>query len=226
MAIRSSHNQLKLHRQPDFDSDSSFVRDYLVNELRIHESRLVPLRSPEEYEKALRDGPGKDGVAAVVDERAYIELFLSNRCEFGIVGQEFTKNGWGFAFPRNSPLAVDVSTAILQLSENGDLQRIRDKWLLRKACSLQGAEIAVDRLELKSFWGLFVVCGLACVLALAVYIVLMIRKFGRHCPVEAEGSIRRRSSPSESIHSFLSFVKEKEEDVKARSSRERQLEDI
>ncbi|KAF3493588.1 hypothetical protein DY000_02055951 [Brassica cretica] len=217
---------LETNNDPIGYPQGSFVRDYLVNELRIHESRLVPLRSPEEYEKALRDGPGKGGVAAIVDERAYIELFLSNRCEFGIVGQEFTKNGWGFAFPRNSPLAVDVSTAILQLSENGDLQRIRDKWLLRKACSLQGAEIEVDRLELKSFWGLFVVCGLACVVALAVYIVLMIRKFGRHCPVEAEVSIRRRSSPSASIHSFLSFVKEKEDDVKARSSRERQLEDI
>uniref|UniRef100_A0A1J3HDH0 Glutamate receptor n=1 Tax=Noccaea caerulescens TaxID=107243 RepID=A0A1J3HDH0_NOCCA len=204
----------------------SFVRDYLVNELGIHESRLVPLRSPEEYDKSLREGPGKGGVAAVVDERAYIELFLSSRCEFGIVGQEFTKNGWGFAFPRNSPLAVDVSTAILQLSENGDLQRIRDKWLLRKACTLQGAEIEVDRLELKSFWGLFVVCGLASVLALAVYIALMIRQFGRHCPEEADGAIRRRSSPSARIHSFLSFVKEKEEDVKARSSRERQLENI
>lgn len=121
---------------------------------------------------------------------------------------------------------MDVSTAILQLSENGDLQRIRDKWLLRKACSLQGADIEVDRLELKSFWGLFVVSGVACVLALAVYTVLMIRQFRRQRPEEAEGSIMSRSSPSARIHSFLSFVKEKEENVKARSSRERQLEDI
>ncbi|CAA7019317.1 unnamed protein product [Microthlaspi erraticum] len=217
---------LETNNDPIGYPQGSFVRDYLVHELGIHESRLVPLQTPEEYDKALRDWPGKGGVAAVVDERAYIELFLSNRCEFGIVGQEFTKNGWGFAFPRNSPLAVDVSTAILQLSENGDLQRIRDKWLLRKACSLQGAEIEVDRLELKSFWGLFVACGLACVLALAVYIVLMIRQFGRRCPEEADGAIRRRSSPSARIHSFLSFVKEKEEDAKARSSRERQLETI
>lgn len=87
---------LETNNDPIGYPQGSFVRDYLVNELRIHESRLVPLRSPEEYEKALRDGPGKGGVAAVVDERAYIELFLSNRCEFGIVGQEFTKNGWGF----------------------------------------------------------------------------------------------------------------------------------
>ncbi|XP_010550509.1 PREDICTED: glutamate receptor 3.6 isoform X3 [Tarenaya hassleriana] len=202
----------------------SFIRDYLVNELRIHESRLVPLRSQEEYDKALREGPGKGGVAAVVDEHAYIELFLSNRCEFGIVGHEFTKNGWGFAFPRNSPLAVDFSTAILQLSENGDLQRIHDKWLLRKACSLQGAEIEVDRLELKSFWGLFVVCGMACLFTLLIYSVLVIRQFCRYFPQEAEASTRR-SSPSARIHTFLSFVNEKEEDVKGRSKR-RQFEDI
>ncbi|RYR78988.1 hypothetical protein Ahy_A01g003846 [Arachis hypogaea] len=33
----------------------------------------------------------------------------------------------------DSPLAIDVSTAILKLSENGDLQRIHDKWLTRSA---------------------------------------------------------------------------------------------
>ncbi|KAH1043846.1 hypothetical protein GYH30_025595 [Glycine max] len=34
------------------------------------------------------------------------------------------------AFPRDSPLAIEMFTAILKLSENGDdLQRIHDKWL-------------------------------------------------------------------------------------------------
>ncbi|XP_028795296.1 glutamate receptor 3.6 isoform X2 [Neltuma alba] len=71
----------------------SFSRNYLIEEIGIDESRLVPLRTPEESAKALRDGPKKGGVAAYVDERAYIELFLSSRCEFSIVGQEFTRNG-------------------------------------------------------------------------------------------------------------------------------------
>lgn len=75
---------------------SSFVRNYLVEELGILESRLVPLNLPQDYEKALKDGPNNGGVVAVVDERPYIELFLSTRCQFSIVGQEFTKNGWGF----------------------------------------------------------------------------------------------------------------------------------
>lgn len=74
----------------------SFARNYLIEELKIDASRLVALNSPEECAKALKDGPHKGGVAAIVDDRAYIELFLSTRCEFSIVGQEFTKNGWGF----------------------------------------------------------------------------------------------------------------------------------
>ena len=74
----------------------SFSENYLTQELNIHKSRLVPLNSASDYEKALNDGPDNGGVAAIVDERAYMELFLSSRCEFGIVGQEFTKMGWGF----------------------------------------------------------------------------------------------------------------------------------
>ncbi|CAN6541381.1 unnamed protein product [Malus baccata var. baccata] len=74
----------------------SFARNYLVDELNVDESRLVPLIMPEDYAKALKAGPHKGGVAAVIDERAYIELFLSSRCDFSVVGQEFTKTGWGF----------------------------------------------------------------------------------------------------------------------------------
>ncbi|XP_022741195.1 glutamate receptor 3.6-like [Durio zibethinus] len=199
----------------------SFARNYLIDELKIDASRLVPLNSPEESAKALKDGPDKGGVAAMVDDRAYIELFLSTRCEFSIVGQEFTKNGWGFAFPRDSPLAVDMSTALLKLSENGDLQRIHDKWLLRRACSYQGAKMEADRLQLKSFWGLFVICGLACLIALFVYFFKMVRQFSRHYAEELELSGQR--SQSARIQTFLSFVDEKEEEVKSRSKR-RQLE--
>ncbi|KAJ7953238.1 Glutamate receptor [Quillaja saponaria] len=98
-------------KEPIGYQQGSFARNYLIEELRIDESRLVPLRTTGDTAKALKDGPHKKGgVAAYIDERAYMELFLSTRCEFSIVGQEFTKNGWGFAFPRDSPLAIDVST--------------------------------------------------------------------------------------------------------------------
>ncbi|KAK4261655.1 hypothetical protein QN277_004619 [Acacia crassicarpa] len=187
----------------------SFAENYLTEELNIMKSRLVPLNSPSDYEKALKDGPANGGVAAIIDERAYMELFLSTRCEFGIVGQEFTKMGWGFAFPRDSPLAIDMSTAILKLSENGDLQRIHDKWLSRSACSSEGSKQGVDRLELKSFWGLFLLCGIACFIALLCYVLRMAYRFSRHSDSNLAGS-----SHSARLRSFISFVNEKEDEGK------------
>ena len=70
----------------------SFAENYLIEEIGIPKSRLVALGSPEEYASALENGT----VAAVVDESPYIQLFLSSHCKFKIVGQEFTKSGWGF----------------------------------------------------------------------------------------------------------------------------------
>ncbi|KAM5554250.1 glutamate receptor 3.6 [Rosa sericea] len=188
----------------------SFAEAYLTDELNIHHSRLVALNSPEDYEKALKKGPSAGGVAAVIDERAYMELFLSSRCGYSIVGQEFTKMGWGFAFSRDSPLAIDMSTAILKLSENGNLQKIHDKWLMKSACSVEGAKQAVDRLQLKSFWGLFLLSGIACFLALLLYVLRMVRQYYRHADsdIECSQSIER-------LKSFVSFVNKREQEVKS-----------
>lgn len=83
-------------REPIGYAKGSFAVNYLTTELNIQKSRLVPLESPEEFEKALKAGPSQGGIAALVHERAYMEPFLSTRCEFSIVGQQFTNMGWGF----------------------------------------------------------------------------------------------------------------------------------
>ncbi|KAL8251540.1 hypothetical protein R6Q59_035233 [Mikania micrantha] len=207
-------NSLQSSKDPIGYQQSSFVRNYLIEELGISETRLVPLNLPEDYEKALNYGPHNGGVAAVVDERPYVELFLSTRCQFSIVGPEFTKTGWGFAFPRDSQLAIDISTAILKLSENGELQRIHDKWLTRSACSSQGTKFAVDRLELKSFKGLFLICGVACLLALFIYLGLIIRQYTKHKPDLSEPS--RPNLKSGGLKTFISFVDEKHDSARAR----------
>ncbi|MED6119246.1 hypothetical protein PIB30_009892 [Stylosanthes scabra] len=187
----------------------SFAESYLAEDIGIPEKRLVRLGSPEEYAKALQLGSKNGGVGAIVDERPYIEIFLSTQCTFKIVGQEFTRSGWGFAFPRDSPLAVDLSTAILQLSETGDLQRIHDKWMTISSCSLDHSEIDSDRLQLKSFWGLFLLCGMACFLALVIHFVqIMVRM--RHAPPPPEAA-SNSSSISGRFQRFLSLIDEKEE---------------
>lgn len=127
------------------------------------------------------------------------------------------------AFPRDSPLAVDLSTAILELAENGDLQRIHDKWLLNIACLTQNTKFEVDRLDLKSFWGLYLVCGSACLIALLIYLILIVKQYKKHYVGEVEPSVGRSTGSSSHIRTFLSFVDEKESEVKNRSKR-RQIE--
>ena len=90
------------------------------------------------------------------------------------------------AFPRDSPLAIDMSTAILSLSENGELQKIHDKWLKKSICGPQSSQS--DQLNLESVWGLFLVCGVAFVIALLVYFWLMFCKFKQSCPEISESS--------------------------------------
>ena len=73
----------------------SFVLDYLIS-INIQKERLKPLPTMADYANALRLGPDKGGVAAVVDELPYVQIFLGTHCGFTIAGQEFSKGGWGF----------------------------------------------------------------------------------------------------------------------------------
>ncbi|XP_057543563.1 glutamate receptor 3.6-like isoform X1 [Amaranthus tricolor] len=188
----------------------SFSMNYLHVDLRFPKSQLVPLNNEDEYEEALRKGPKNGGVAAIVDDMSRIENFLSRRCHYTIRGQTFTRNGRGFAFPKGSQLAVDMSTAILKLSEDGDLQRIHDKWLTKSACRSQDSKLTVDRLELNSFWGLFFICGVACFFAFIVYCIRLVKKFMRHRRSSEEDSDCQRPQRS-CLRRFLAFLNEKEE---------------
>ncbi|KAI4317046.1 hypothetical protein L6164_024957 [Bauhinia variegata] len=211
-------DSLKSSDEPIGYQVGSFAERYLSEDIGISKSRLVPLGSPEAYAKALQLGPKNGGVAAVVDERPYVEIFLSTQCTFRVVGREFTRSGWGFAFPRDSPLAVDLSTTILQLSENGDLQRIHDKWLIRSGCSLDNAEIESDRLQLKSFWGLYLICGIACFLALFIYFLQIMLRLRHSAPTQPAPNVSSR------FHRFLSLIDEKEDQSKSGRRKRAQVE--
>ncbi|KAF8391512.1 hypothetical protein HHK36_023817 [Tetracentron sinense] len=221
-------DSLILSAEPIGVQDGSYALNYLTAELNIAKSRLVTLKNQEAYVTALQRGPKNGGVAAIVDELAYVEVFLSNtKCQFKIVGQEFTKSGWGFAFPRDSPLAVDLSTAILTLSEHGDLQRIHDKWLSRRSgCPMQANQVGAYRLSLRSFWGLFLICGIAFFLALTVYFSRVVCQFRKYRPEEAEvvepdgsGSSSQHPSHSTTFKHLIDTLDKKETEIKNKPKR-------
>lgn len=206
--------------QPIGIQDGSFARKYLVDDLNIAESRIVTLKNMEDYIDALQRGPEAGGVVAVVDELPYIEFLMSStQCKFRTVGQEFTKSGWGFAFQRDSPLAVDLSTAILQLSESGDLQRIHDKWLNKKECTT--VDVDSNKLALTSFWGLFLICGIACFITLTIFFARIFCQYNKFIPEsekidEEIQPVRRSRRPSRtpSLKKWMVFVDKRESEVK------------
>ncbi|XP_027187243.1 glutamate receptor 3.4 isoform X2 [Cicer arietinum] len=206
--------------QPIGIQDGSFARRYLIDELNIQPSRIVTLRDPKAYIDALMRGPSGGGVMAIVDELPYIELFMSStNCKFRTVGQEFTKSGWGFAFQRDSPLAVDMSTAILQLSENGDLQKIHDKWLLKHDCTAKVDDVDSNELSLNSFWGLFLICGIACLLALIAFSVRVFCQYMKFIPVSEDIDQENPPGipgikPSRSFKDLIDFVDTREKEIK------------
>ncbi|XP_045803815.1 glutamate receptor 3.7-like [Trifolium pratense] len=197
----------------------SFAYSYLTDNLYVSKSRLVSLGSPEEYAVALRNGPSGGGVAAIVDELPYVELFLSKETEFGIIGQPFTRSSWGFAFQRDSPLALDMSTAILKLAESGELQKIHERWFCKMGCpGERKSNPKPDQLHLISFWGLYLSCAVISVVALVLFLLRMISQYvgfkQRQKDIVAPSSEQSKSHCSRVVVNFFNFIDEKEEAIK------------
>ncbi|KAI3695485.1 hypothetical protein L1987_78482 [Smallanthus sonchifolius] len=204
----------------------SFAYTYLAESLFAPRSSLIPLGSPDEYEKALRLGPHNGGVAAIVDELPYVELFLLDHEDFAIVGQPFTRSGWGFAFKRDSPLATTLSLSIMQLSENGKLQKIHDEWFCEKGCS-SGVrrENEPNQLQMSSFYGLYMICGIFSLTALVLFLLQTVRQYIYYKQKQMLDprslSFPASSSSSSSsrgcygvLFNFCDFIDEKEEAIK------------
>ncbi|CDY48271.1 BnaA05g10830D [Brassica napus] len=206
--------------------DGAFAYKYLVNELNIPPSRIIALKDEEEYLSALQLGPRAGGVAAIVDELPYIKALLSNsNCKFRTVGPEFTRTGWGFAFQRDSPLAVDMSTAILQLSEEGKLENIRKKWLTYShECLMQIADKENYQISVQSFWGLFLICGIVWFIVLTLFCWkvfwqcerLRTEEEGDEVRVSEEASSSRsgRSLRAASFKDLIKVVDKREAEIK------------
>ncbi|KAI7728134.1 hypothetical protein M8C21_007129 [Ambrosia artemisiifolia] len=203
--------------------DGSFTGTYLAESLFVHRSYLIPLGSADDYAKALRLGPHNGGVAAIVDELPYIELFLSAHNDFAIVGQPFTRSGWGFAFKRDSPLATTLSLSIMQLSENGKLQEIHEKWFCKKGCSSGvGRDNEPNQLQMSSFYGLYMICGVFSLTAFVLFLLQTIRQYIYYKQKQmldpSSPSFPASTSTSRGCYgvlfNFCDFIDEKEEAIK------------
>ncbi|XP_031105981.1 glutamate receptor 2.8-like [Ipomoea triloba] len=151
--------------------DGSFVADMLKN-MNFESRRMRNYSTLEEYDEALTNGSGNGGVAAIMDELPYLRLFLEKYCgKYTMVGPIYKTAGFGFAFPRGSPLVPDVSRAILSVTESDAMLNITKKWLWNETdCSQQDGTLAAsDSLAPESFKGLFIIVGASALSALLIF---------------------------------------------------------
>ncbi|KAI3814872.1 hypothetical protein L1987_14519 [Smallanthus sonchifolius] len=150
--------------------EGSFVKDKL-KEMGFSEDRLKNYSTFEQYDNALKLGSRKGGVSAIMDELPYIRVFLAKYCnKYTTTGPTYKTAGFGFAFPKGSPLVHDVSRAVLQVTEE-QMLNISNQWFGEAAsCDQQnGAKVKSDQLRLDSFKGLFLIAGLSSTSALLVF---------------------------------------------------------
>lgn len=124
------------------------------------------------------------------------------------------------AFPRDSPLGEDLSTALLTLSEKGDLQRIHDKWLTVSECSADDSQVDSNQLRFVSFWGLFLICGLACLVSIIIFFLGVLQQYRKYGKVGGDQSESGSSIQcTGSFKDLISFMDKMEIDVKKDTER-------
>jgi len=81
------------------------------------------------------------------------------------------------AFPKGSPLVPDVSRAVLNITEGDKMTKIESAWFGKQSnCPDSSTSVTSNSLSLKSFWGLFLIAGVASLLALIIFMVMFVYK--------------------------------------------------
>ncbi|XP_023742445.1 glutamate receptor 2.8 [Lactuca sativa] len=155
--------------------DGSFVVN-MLKDMGFHGDKLKKYSNFKEYANALSNGSTKNGVSAIVDEVPYLKMLQAKNCnKYVMVGPTYKTAGFGFAFPKGSPLVAEFSRAILKVIEE-QMRNISDKWIRDEAdCPGKNEDVEpFDKLTLESFKGLFFVAGLSSTCALLIFLFMFL----------------------------------------------------
>ncbi|KAK8654944.1 hypothetical protein V6N13_107539 [Hibiscus sabdariffa] len=173
----------------------SFVEGMLLG-LKFDKSQLKTYRTPEELHSLFVKGSANGGISAAFDEIPYIKLFLAKYCgKYTTVEPTFKTAGFGFVFPKGSPLVADISREILNVTQGDQMEQIQNKWFKNDeaTCPDSNPGVSSNSLGLDSFWGLFLIAGVASTSALVVFAAMFLYE-QRHVlfRLRSETSIWRR----------------------------------
>ncbi|GMI89253.1 GLUTAMATE RECEPTOR 2.7, glutamate receptor 2.7 [Hibiscus trionum] len=187
-------NELLKRRESIGLLNGSFVEGILLG-LKFDKSQLRYYGSPEELHELFVKGSANGGISAALEEIPYIKLFLSKYCgKFTTVEPTFNTDGFGFVFPKGSPLVADISRGILNVTQGDEMEHIQNKWFKSDVkCPDFDPVVSSTSLGLESFWGLFLIAGVASISALIVFASMFLYEH-RHVLLQfpPETSMRRK----------------------------------
>ncbi|KAJ1402124.1 Solute-binding protein family 3/N-terminal domain of MltF [Sesbania bispinosa] len=139
------------------DGDS-FVRSFLEKVERFKPENIINITDEYKFDDAFAN----NSIAAAFLELPYEKVFISEYCRRYTGSTPRTRfGGLGFMFQKGSPLARDVSKAILHLSEKAELKRLEEKWLINSQDCANNITSPnnTESLKLRSLWVLYVISG-------------------------------------------------------------------
>ncbi|KAK7311929.1 hypothetical protein RJT34_10405 [Clitoria ternatea] len=164
-------NQLIKNRMNVGYPRRSFIHE-ILKDMGFHESQLKTYHSAREYGELFAKGNANGGIVAAFDEVPYLKLVLGNECsKYTMVEPRFKTEGFGFVFPKGSPLVVDISREILKVTQGDKMRNIENAWFKKSNCIESSAGISSNSLGLESFWGLFLIAWITSLLALIIFTV-------------------------------------------------------
>ncbi|GLT27200.1 hypothetical protein SLA2020_022170 [Shorea laevis] len=146
----------------------SFTEE-IVQRLTFDRSKMKKFSSLEVLDELFTNG----SIAAAIDEIPYMNLFLTSKSHCNqyttLTEPTFRTDGFGFAFPRGSPLVADVSRAILNVTESYRTGDIENAWKKQTNCPDSSTLDSSNSLGVESFWGLFLITFVTGLLALVYF---------------------------------------------------------
>ncbi|KAK8646601.1 hypothetical protein V6N13_120381 [Hibiscus sabdariffa] len=111
---------------------NSFIVRYLISVLGFKPNNIRKIDSINDYPDAFTNGD----IQAAFFVVPHAKVFLAKYCKgFTMTGPTFKLGGFGFVFPKGSPLALEFSEAILKVIESGEMPRLEEYLLTSyKSC--------------------------------------------------------------------------------------------
>ncbi|KAG6402503.1 hypothetical protein SASPL_134699 [Salvia splendens] len=117
---------------------NSFICRYLISVLNFNPNNVKPVNSIDEYPRLFDNGE----IRAAFFVAPHAKVFLAKYCNgYTVSGPSFKLGGFGFVFQKGSPLAIDISEAILKVSQSGHVDTLEQNMLHHSNCTLSSVGI-------------------------------------------------------------------------------------